>query len=286
MEEVSVSVVVPALDEAETIGSLVADLRESGLGLAEVIVVDDGSRDGTAALAEAAGAVVLRHGACLGYGAALKTGVSAARGTHVLTMDGDGQHRPADLPTLLAAAPGQDLVSGHRVRRLHSPAWRLPGKWLLRRVSAYLVKRPIPDLNCGFRLFRRDVIARYMRLCPDGYSFSATSLVLFLHAGHRVTFVPIDVRPATRRGRVTVLTGFETAVLLVRIVTLLDPLRVFLPLSATAFGAGVVWGMPYALAGRGVSVGALLLITTAFLLFALGLVSDQIAHLRREWLER
>jgi glycosyltransferase involved in cell wall biosynthesis len=226
---------------------------------------------------------VLRHHERRGYGAALKTGIAAATGTHVLTMDGDGQHRAADVPALLAAAREHDLVSGHRVRVRHTTAWRLPGKWLLRLLASYLVRRRVPDLNCGLRVFRRDVLLRHLRLCPDGYSFSTTTLLLMLHHGERVAFVPIDVRPAASQGRVTVRTGLDTLILIIRLVTLLDPLRVFLPMSVVLVVAGVAWGSPYALAGRGVSVGALLLLLTGVLLFGVGLVSDQIAQLRKEW---
>ena len=251
-----------------------------------MIVVDDGSRDATAAEAERAGAMVLAHPSSRGYGAALKTGILAAKSEFTLILDADGQHKASDVPALLAEADAHDLVAGHRDRVFHSTPWKLPGKWLLRRVGSYLVRRPIPDLNCGLRVYRREPLLRYLRLCSDGYSFSATSLLLMLHEGHRVTFVPVDVRPAARRGHVTVRTGLDTLVLLLRISTLLDPLRVFLPLSLALFIAGIAWGMPYALAGHGVSVGALLLLVTAMLLFGVGLVSDQIAHLRREWIER
>ncbi len=275
--------VIPALDEAATIGTLVAEVRRASPDIGEVIVVDDGSSDATSLEAEAAGAVVLRHPHRRGYGAALKTGIDAATGTHVLTMDGDGQHRVSDVAALLAAAREHDLVSGHRVRMRHSAAWRLPGKWMLRVIAAHLVRREVPDLNCGFRVLRRDVVLRYVALCPDGYSFSTTTLLHMLHHGHRVAFVPVDVRPAASQGRVTVRTGLDTLILILRIVTLLDPLRVFLPLSIALVALGVLWGTPYAVAGHGVSVGALLLILTGVLLFGVGLVSDQIAQLRKEW---
>lgn len=281
-----VSAVIPARDEGATIAEVVTDLRRELPDLREIIVVDDGSRDATAAEAERAGALGLGHPSGRGYGAALKTGILAAKGQYVLLLDADGQHRPAEARALLTEAATHDLVTGHRVRVFHSTAWKLPGKWLLRHLGSYLVRRRIPDLNCGFRVFRHDVIVRYLRLCSNGYSFSATSLLLLLHEGHRVAFVPVDVRPAARRGRVTVRTGFDTVMLLLRVATLLDPLRIFLPLSLLLFVFGVLWGMPYALAGRGVSIGALLLMLSAVLLFGVGLVSDQIAQFRREWLDR
>ena len=281
-----VSVVMPARDEAATIDRVIADLKRVAPGVREMIVVDDGSIDATRAVADRAGAVVIAHPTSRGYGAAVKSGILAAKGEFVLVLDADGQHRPEDVPALLAEAAAHDLVTGHRVRVFHSSAWKLPGKWLLRHLGSYLVGRHIPDLNCGFRVFRRETILRYLRLCSDGYSFSSTSLLLLLHEGHPVAFVPVDVTPAHRRGRVTVRTGFDTVVLLLRITTLLDPLRIFLPLSLVLFIAGIAWGTPYAVAGHGVSVGALLLLLTAVLLFGVGLVSDQIAQLRKEWLER
>jgi len=281
-----VSVVMPARDEAATIDRVIADLKRVAPGVREMIVVDDGSVDATRAVADRTGAIVIAHPTSRGYGAAVKSGILAAKSEFVLVLDADGQHRPDDVPALLAEAATHDLVTGHRVRVFHSSAWKLPGKWLLRHLGGYLIGRRIPDLNCGFRVFRRETILRYLPLCSDGYSFSSTSLLLLLHEGHHVAFVPVDVTPARRRGRVTVRTGFDTVVLLLRITTLLDPLRIFLPLSLVLFIAGIAWGTPYAVAGHGVSVGALLLLLTAVLLFGVGLVSDQIAQLRKEWLER
>lgn len=281
-----VSAVIPAQNEEAAIGQVVSDLLRDQPDLAEVIVVDDGSSDGTAKVAAAAGATVVRHPVARGYGAAVKSGILASKGDFVLTLDGDGQHRTADVAKLLAVAEEHDLVAGHRVRWLHSSAWRLPGKWLLRQLSSYIVRQRIPDLNCGLRLYHSDVILRYLHLCSDAYSFTATSMVLLIYWRHRVAFVPVDVLPVAGRGRVTVRTGLDTLMLLLRIATLLDPLRVFLPISAGVFLAGIAWGTPYALAGHGVSVGALLLMLTALLLFAVGLLSDQIAQLRKEQLER
>lgn len=286
MTMLKVSVVIPAQNEEATIRQVVSELVRSHPGFVEVLVVDDGSSDRTAEVAAEAGATVVKHPVSRGYGASIKSGIVAASGEFVVTLDGDGQHRVSDAQKLLERAGEHDLMSGHRVRWLHSAAWRLPGKWVLTRLSSYLVGQRIPDLNCGLRVYRREVIRRYLHLCSDRYSFTATSLVLLLYRGHRVAFVPVDVAPGSSQGRVTLRTGCDTLMLLLRIATLLDPLRVFLPLSAAVFLLGVAWGVPYALMGRGVSVGALLFLLTALLLFAVGLLSDQIAQLRQEQLER
>ena len=280
-----VSIVVPARNEEAMIGRVIDALRRLQPAVAEIIVVDDGSSDRTAQIAREAGATVVDHPVSRGYGASIKSGMLAARTTLVVTVDGDGQHRASDVPKLLASAHHYDLVSGERAHWLHSTTWRLPGKWLLTRLGSYLVKRQIPDLNCGLRVYRREVILRYLHLCSDAYSFTATSVLLFLSRGDRVAFVPVEVTPASSQGRVTVRTGLDTLVLLLRMATLLDPLRVFLPISSIVFGLGVLWGVPYALAGRGVSVGALLFLLTGIVLFAVGLLSDQISQLRQERLD-
>ena len=280
-----ISVVIPARDEAVAIGHVVSSLRQADLEWVEIVVVDDGSLDGTAVAAQAVGARVIRHPVPRGYGAALKSGIRASKGTFVLTVDGDGQHPPEEIRKLLTLSDTHDLVSGHRVRRWHSPLWRMPGKWVLGRLSSYLVGRPIPDLNCGLRLYRRDVMLRYLPLCSDAYSFTATSLLLLLAWGYRVAFVPVDVLPCSSQGRVTVRTGSDVLLLLLRMATLLDPLRIFVPMSAIALLLGIAWGVPYVLAGHGISVGALLLMLSALLLFAVGLLSDQIAQLRKAQLE-
>lgn len=277
-----VSAVIPARNEERTVGRVVEELRRVVPDLLEVVVVDDGSHDQTATAASSAGAVVVRHPVPRGYGAAVKSGMLTAKGELIMTLDGDGQHRIADAARLLHAAEDHDLVAGHRVRRYHSALWRLPGKWVLRQLSSYVVRGRIPDLNCGLRVYRRQAILPYLPLCADGYSFTATSTVLLMASGARVTFLPVDVQPLPSQGRVTLRTGFDTLLVLLRIATLVDPLRVFLPMSGAAFLAGVAWGVPYALAGHGISVGALLLILTGLLLFVLGLLSDQIAQLRKE----
>lgn len=277
----SVTIVIPAYNEAEGLGRVLADLLPAGLAR-EVIVVDDGSTDATAAIAEAAGARVLRHAANRGYGSALKTGIRAASTDLVLTMDADGQHRLDHARALCQAAGSLDMAVGQRTRLLHSPLWRMPGKWLLGFLAGRLVRRRIPDLNSGLRLFRRDVVGRYLHLCPEGFSFSTTITLCLLARGYAVAWVPIEVEPRVGRSTVTVRAGLETLVLLLRVACLFNPLRVFIPISLICGLAGVAWGIPYLWWGRGVSVGMLLALVTALLLFVLGLLCDQISSLRLE----
>lgn len=281
-----VSVVVPAYNEAESVGRVVRGLKAPGWPwLKEVLVVSDGSSDDTAKVAAEAGAEVVEHSENLGYGAALKTGIRAASGDAVATIDADGQHEPADLATLVQLSGEADLVIGERQPRIHSPLWRMPGKWLISAVARYVVRRKIPDLNCGYRIFDRQVMLKYLHICPDGFSFSTTSTVVFLNRKLRVAWTPIAVKPRTGKSTVSAGTGFEALLLLLRLASLFEPLRVFLPFSASLGLIGLGWAIPHALAGRGLSVGALLLITSGVILFSMGMLLDQISASRKERFE-
>jgi glycosyltransferase involved in cell wall biosynthesis len=282
----SLTIVIPAFNEAAVIGSVVASVRElCGHFVQEIIVVDDGSQDETAGVAERAGARVIRHRQNQGYGAALKTGIRQATTEFVLTMDSDGQHRAADIPRFLEMAAEYDMVVGQRLALIHSPLWRMPGKWLLGLMANYLTRRRIPDLNSGFRLIRREVALRYLHICPAGFSFSTTITMALLNRGYQVRYLPIQVNERVGRSTVSVKAGFQTIILVLRIATLFDPLRIFIPGSLLIGTTGVLWGVPYALAGRGISVGAMLAIVTAIFLFGLGLLSDQISQMRLERFE-
>jgi len=281
------TIVIPAFNEEATIQRVLADIQALGsASLAmTVIVVDDGSTDETAKLAEDAGACVVRHARNKGYGTALKTGIRLAKTEYVLTMDADGQHTAENILRLWELRDRADMVVGQRKRTIHSPLWRMPGKWLLGLMANYITRQKIPDLNSGYRLIRRDVALRYLHLCPSGFSFS-TTLTITLHSrGYDIDYVPIEVKKRVGNSMVSLATGFDAFILILRIATMFQPLRIFIPMSLAIGIFGVLWGIPIAIAGRGISVGAMLAIVTAILLFVLGLLSDQISQLRLERFE-
>jgi glycosyltransferase involved in cell wall biosynthesis len=290
----TISIVIPAHNEEGGIGDVLNRLRESPPpGVIEVIVIDDGSRDRTGQIvAEWAAShpgmpavAVIRHPRNKGYGASLKTGIKAATGDYVLTMDADGQHRLEDVTSLCNAIRGvdpPDCVIGNRTALLHSPLWRMPGKWALTRMARVLTQRKIPDLNSGLRLVRRDVLRRYVHLCPAGYSFSTTITMTLLSRGYSVEFVPIRVEKRIGKSMVTMSTGFQTLLLVLRLATLFNPLRIFVPISFFFILGGVAWTVPYLIARQGVTVASMLLIVTGVLLFGMGLICDQVASLRLE----
>ena len=281
------TVVIPAFNEEAALGQVLARLKDTCRDFVHaIIVVDDGSTDRTAAVAAEHGATVLRHPTNLGYGAALKTGIRHASTPFLAMMDADGQHDAEALRHIWNQRDAADMIVGARSGIVHSRAWRMPGKWFLRLMASYLTRQQIPDLNSGLRVYRRDVLLKYLHLCPRGFSFTTTITLAMMSRGWRVAYVPFTVNH--RHGspsRVTVTTGLETIVLVLRLVALFHPLRVFVPAASAIAAAGIVWGVPIALAGRGISVGAMLAIVTAVVLFALGLLCDQISQLRLERFE-
>lgn len=285
----TLTVVIPAYNERSAIGStLDAVLALARAEQWEVIVVDDGSSDDTAdQIVERADDHHLKlivHPYNQGYGAALKTGIRQASAPFVATMDSDGQHDPTYLVKLFACAQDYPLVVGMRTGLLHSRSWRMPGKWLLNWLANYLTKQKIPDLNSGMRIFHTEIIRNYLHLCPQGFSFSTTSTMTFYSRGYAVRYVPIKVgkRNPSDRSTVKISTGFETLILMMRLASLFDPLRIFVPSSMIFITLGAVWGLPFILLQRGVSIAALLLILTGLLVFFFGLLADQVAQLRLE----
>jgi glycosyltransferase involved in cell wall biosynthesis len=281
-----ISIIIPAYNEQDGIGAtLAALLAARPEGVVEIIVIDDGSTDRTAAIAHESGVRVVRHPNNRGYGASLKTGIRSATGDYVLTMDADGQHRMEDVASLCAAVRQTDppeCVIGRRQQLLHSPLWRMPGKWFLGRLAQTLIQRQIPDLNSGLRIIRREVALRYARICPNGFSFSTTITMALMSRGYGVSFLPIRVEKRVGKSTVSARTGLQTILLVIRLATLFNPLRIFLPASAACVIGGAAWAVPYLLDGHGLTVASMLAILTGVLLFALGLICDQVAQLRLE----
>lgn len=281
-----VSVIIPAYNEAEGVGTVVASVLAQLQQLErpfEVIVVDDCSQDGTGEIARQAGARVVTHARNKGYGGSLKDGVRAARHPIVLFYDADGQFDARDIGKMVALLPEYDMATGWRDSRSHVPRDRVLGKKVLAMVANYLARQRIPDLNCGFRALKRDVLMRYLHLLPDGFSASTTTTLLLLKQGHAVKFVPTIIEPRVGKSTVKpVKDGMRTMLLILRLITLLDPFRVFFPTSALLAIAGISWGIPYLASGRGLSVGALFLLVAALIIFFFGLLTDQVAAMRRD----
>lgn len=271
-----VSIVIPAFDEELGIGPVVERVRALR-SWAEVLVVDDGSRDRTAEVAAAAGARVVRHPYNKGNGAAVKTGIRAARGELVLLMDADGQHDPDDVLRVLEPLDLHDLVVGARSSK-DQTATRALGNWVFTRLASWLTGRPIPDLTSGFRAARRERLLEILHLLPNGFSYPTTSCLALLKAGHNVTFVPITAHRRVGKSKIRVLQdGTKFLLIIFKIVTLYSPLRVFFPIAAASFLLGAAYGLWNVVAHGKIPMGSALLIQLAVVVFLFGLISEQIA---------
>ncbi|OFW12643.1 MAG: hypothetical protein A3F70_16075 [Acidobacteria bacterium RIFCSPLOWO2_12_FULL_67_14] len=276
----SVAVLIPALNEAASIGPVVRDLLAAA-AWHDVLVIDDGSTDETAAQARAAGARVIRHPYTKGNGAAAKTGIRNVSAEFVLMLDGDGQHSPADARRLVGRLGEFDLVIGARAASTQASLQRRIGNALLNRLAGYLAGRAIPDLTSGFRAARLACLREFLHLLPNGFSTPATTTLAFMRAGYSVGFEPIEARPRVGRSKIRFTRdGASFLLILFKIVTVFSPLRVFVPVSAASLLVGAAYGIwNVAVAGR-IPNGAVVLILFAVMVFLIGLVSEQVSLLR------
>ena len=278
----TVSVVVPAYNETASIGSLVLALQLAG-SWHEIIVVDDGSSDDTGKRAREAGARVIRHPYNKGNGAAVKTGIRNAGGLFILILDADGQHRPSDAARLVAKLNEYDLVVGARSSRTQAGPARRAGNAVLNAIASYLTGQRIPDLTSGFRAARREYLLEFLHLLPNGFSTPTTTTLAFIKAGYSVWFEPVDA--AARRGASHITFGADGVqffVILLKVVTIFSPMRVFLPLSAASFAIGGAYAVWTVGTQSHVTNSSVLLILLSVIIFLVGLISEQISSLRFE----
>jgi glycosyltransferase involved in cell wall biosynthesis len=270
------SVVIPAYNEQDAIADVVARVRGRG-PWQEVLVVDDGSTDLTAERAQQAGARVVRHPYNKGNGAAVKTGIREAKGAVVLLMDADGQHDPDDMARLVAAVGVHDMVIGARSSG-DQAFTRALGNAVFRTLASWLTARPIPDLTSGFRAARRDRLAEILHLLPNGFSYPTTSCLALMKAGYNVGFLPVAAHARIGTSKIRPLRdGVRFLLIILKIVTLYSPLKVFFPISAVSFVLGVAYGLWNVYAHGKIPMGSALLIQLAVVVFLFGLISEQIA---------
>lgn len=284
------TIVIPVYNEGEILPSIAPGLIELCHSKDWFIIfVNDGSCDETRRILDELEPLpcvrVLHHKVNRGYGGALKTGISSVTTPYIVTMDGDGQHNQEDIERVFqfARENDADMVVGKRDGKNVSSAYRSVGKWLIRAFTRILMPLPVTDLNSGFKFYRTDLAQRYITVCPDSMAFSDVITLVFLNERNLVMEYPIQVGPR-RLGQstVSVLTAFETVVQVLNTTVMFNPLRVFLPISLVCILAGLVWGLPIVLLGRGVSVGAMLAIVTGLLFFVLGLLANQLSAIRMD----
>lgn len=277
-----VSIVIPAFNEVNGIDKTLEHLCADLAG-AEIIVVDDGSTDGTAEVVKRfADVTLVQHGFNRGYGAALKTGMMKANRQFVAWFDADNEHRTEDLIGMIDAIRQQRIaaVIGQRVSGGASIV-RGVGKGLILLLARSLGFRGGRDMNCGLRIFRTDVITRYLPLLPNGYSASTTSLLVMLERGYPVSYHPVELGPRIGKSKVTLRAGFASLLLVMRVIMLFAPMRIFLPVASLLLAVGFVYSVLVAIVvGSGFPIFGIFLMLAGLMVGMLGLIADQISQLR------
>jgi glycosyltransferase involved in cell wall biosynthesis len=281
IENTALTVVIPAFNEEKAISSVVSDLKKLNF-VNEIIVVNDGSTDSTGQKAGESGARVIKHERNSGYGASLKTGILNAKNIWIAFIDADGQHNPEDLISMITYTEHYDIIIGSRQVGNHSPLWRKPGKKFIHMLANYLAGFKIPDLNCGLRIVKKDLIKPYLKIFPDKFSFSTTSTVFFIKDGFSVKFTPIHAKKRIGVSTLRIRHGLDTIILVLRMITLFEPFKIFLPISISIFAFGFVYASIEVIRFGQFSATSLFLGIASLLVFFFGMIADQIATIRKE----
>jgi glycosyltransferase involved in cell wall biosynthesis len=277
----NLSIVIPAYNEEDGILATLENLR-SYFPAAEIIVVDDGSQDETAQRAAGfEGVKVLVHRFNRGYGGALKTGMRQAERELVAWYDADNEHQPQFLQQMVEQIEREKLaaVLGQRPRSVS--VVRGVGKYVIRALARLLKVKSGSDLNCGLRVFRREVILPYLPVLPDSYSASLTSTIILIEQRYPFAFLPIQTKQRIGRSKVALADGFNTLLLVLRVITLFAPMRIFLRVSINLLLLGIAYSLYVALTvGEGIPVLGAFIMLVGLLIGILGLIADQISQLR------
>ena len=279
-EHPRLSVIIPAKNEAAVIGDVVSSVRGVCKD-AEILVVDDGSTDDTAARAEQPGVRVIRHPVSLGNGASIKTGARAASGDILIMMDGDGQHKAEDIPSLLEKLDeGYDMAIGARDSGSHAGVGRLAANGLYNVFASMISGHRILDLTSGFRAVKAELFRKFLYLLPNGFSYPTTITMAFLRSGFPVTFVAIKADDRVGKSHIRpIRDGLRFLAIIFKIATLYAPLKIFLPISGLFFVSGLsYYAYTYLTMGRFTNM-SMLIISASVIVFLIGLISEQITAL-------
>jgi glycosyltransferase involved in cell wall biosynthesis len=273
---------MPAYNEEQGVGLQIERIRQvmaaSGCEF-EIIVVDDGSTDGTAGVAREHDVHLIRKRYNRGYGAALKTGIAASKCEWILIIDADGTYPVDAIPQLLKSVPEFDMVVAARIgKKVHIPLVRRPMKWVIGRLANYLAGQSIPDLNSGMRIFRKTLAAQFEHLLPSGFSFTTTITMALLLNEYDVLFIPIDYDKRVGFSKVRSRHVYDFLLAILRTALCFNPLRFFLPFGLLFFLAGLIKSGFDAHRGTLSGTSAVLLLA-ALIIWAVGLLSDQISRL-------
>ena len=275
-----VSIVIPAKNEAVNMEKFLPRLK-AAVADAECIVVDDGSTDATVSVCEHHGVRVVSHPYSKGNGAAIKTGARAATGDVIVFLDGDGQHKPEDIPRLLAELEkGFDMVIGARDKGSQADSFRAIANGIYNWLATAITGHKILDLTSGFRAVKADKFKGFLYLLPNGFSYPTTCSMAFFRAGYSVGYLPIQTEQRLGQSHISLVRdGVRFLLIIFKVGTLYSPLKIFLPAAAGFFLTGFCYYMyTYFTEGRFTNMSAVLFMTS-ILVFLIGLVSEQVTAL-------
>ena len=242
----SVSILIPAYNEEGALADTVAAIEQHRplFKAMEIIVINDGSRDRTGEVARALPVTLIEHEINRGYGACLKDGLQQAKGELILTTDADGTYPLEDIPRLAADMSSFDMIIAARTgERVQIPILRRIGKWIITQLAQYLSRQKIPDLNSGFRIFRKEIALRFLAMYPDGFSFSTTITLAMLTNHYRVKFLPINYHKRIGKSSIHPVRDFiNFTILIIRICACFKPLNVFVPPALLLIALGILKG--------------------------------------------
>ena len=281
MRKAKVSIVIPAYNEAQTIGGIVEKIKSLYPDI-EIIVIDDHSADKTAEVAKNAGAFVHSHPYNIGNGASIKTGIRIASGDILVFMDADGQHEPKDIGKLIEHFPEYDMVVGDRSKGSNASIHRSVANRVYNWLARYVANFAIQDLTSGFRAVKSDIARDLLYLLPNSYSYPTTMTLSVIKCGRSLKYIPIDAKKR-KKGESDIKIfkdGIRFLLIIIKIATFYSPLRIFLPISLLVFFSGLGYYIYTYLTMSRFTNMSLLLFTNSVVIFMIGLVSEQISQMR------
>ena len=277
-----ISIIIPAYNEEIGVANQIRDIQmvmDRTNWNYELIVVNDGSTDGTLNEIRKHDVTIINSPYNLGYGASLKKGIAKAKTEYVLITDADGTYPSDAIPALLEKIGEYDMVVGARTtENAHIPVTRKPAKWFLRKLASYLAERKIPDLNSGLRVMKKSIVKRYFHILPSGFSFTTTITLAMLCNDYLVYYHPIEYMKRTGNSKIRPSDAYHFLFLILRTIIFFNPLKIFLPFGALFFFLGLLKFFLIDISIGNLSETTMIGFLAAFIIWAIGLLSDQIAR--------
>jgi len=280
------SVIIPAYNEEKSIRSVlvnILDVLKDSDQQFEIIVVNDCSTDNTKKeiLEHEISVRLIEHQNNKGYGAALKTGIRHSKYDLIVITDADGTYPNEMIIDIVSTAVQNDydMVVGARTGpNVNIPLIRKPAKWLINCLANYLTKTKIPDLNSGLRVIKKSLILKYIKILPDGFSFTSTITMAALTNNKSIKYLPINYYQ--RKGTSKIRPIHDTLnfiQLIIRTSIYFDPLRVFIPFSLfLGILAGTILIGSWLFLDKIMDVTFAVIIMTAITVLSIGMIADLI----------